>query len=482
MVPFLPRRICMAGPAGASSTVSERERKNGAHADRPQGAALPPSLAALIDRFDASAIDVPRAGARIRLIVAGEGQWDVSIRDGRVQIEVADGETPPDASLATDAASWERIARDLRGGMDAFRAGRLVIRHNLNLGVGMLAATSGASGPERLRFQTVDTVSGPLSVLTAGAGEPVVLVHGLGATKGSFLPTVAALAGSFRVIALDLPGFGDSVKPLTAPYDAPFFARSVIDLLDALALPRAHIIGNSLGGRIALELGLRHAERIGRLVLLAPSLAWKRERPWAPLVRVLRPELGLVQMTPRWAVETVVHRILPVASKQLGAGGGRRVPAVVSDAARTGRVLRRGTPDLPGGTARCAGFLDAPRRAPAGVSVHLGSGRLARSHRIRLPRAAGAALRAPPRAGVRPRAAARASDRDSCRNDRLPAGGRRQLKAAIDRRDSRCRQPSVSPSLEGGAEWLSVISVQRSPTPSAKCFPKEDDPQLIADS
>jgi pimeloyl-ACP methyl ester carboxylesterase len=49
------------------------------------------------------------------------------------------------------------------------------------------------------------------------------------------------------------------------------------------------------------------------LVLLAPSLAWRRERPWAPLVRVLRPELGLLQVTPRWAVEAVVHRILPVA-------------------------------------------------------------------------------------------------------------------------------------------------------------------------
>jgi pimeloyl-ACP methyl ester carboxylesterase len=143
--------------------------------------------------------------------------------------------------------------------------------------------------------------------------SPLVLIHGLGATKGSFLPTVAALAGSFRVIALDLPGFGESLKPLTAPYDPPFFAQSVVDLLDALRLPQAHVAGNSLGGRIALELGLRHPARVGRLVLLAPSLAWRRERPWAPLVRVLRPELGLLQITPRWAVEAVVHRILPVA-------------------------------------------------------------------------------------------------------------------------------------------------------------------------
>jgi len=75
-----------------------------------------------------------------------------------------------------------------------------------------------------------------------------------------------------------------------------------------------HLIGNSLGGRVALEVALRHPERIGRLCLLAPSLAWRRARPWAPLVRVLSPELGLVQLTPRWAVEAIAHRLLPVAT------------------------------------------------------------------------------------------------------------------------------------------------------------------------
>ena len=78
-------------------------------------------------------------------------------------------------------------------------------------------------------------------MMTAGAGEPVLLVHGLGATKGSFLPTVAALAGSFRTIALDLPGFGDSCKPLGARYHPPFFARAVVELMDALGIERAHV-------------------------------------------------------------------------------------------------------------------------------------------------------------------------------------------------------------------------------------------------
>ena len=274
---------------------------------------LPGSLQTLVDRFDPTAFDPPPRGARIRLIVVGDGYWDVFAGSDGVRIAPADTRATADATLTADRDTWDRIATDLRGGMEAYRAGRLVVRYNLHLGVGLLAATSGMTGPERLRFQGVETASGRFSIITAGAGEPVILLHGLGATKGSFLPTVAALAGSFRTIALDLPGFGDSYKPLTAPYHPPFFAHAVVELLDALQLPRAHMIGNSMGGRIALELGLRHPERVGRLVLLAPSLAWRRARPWAPLVRALRPELGLIQITPRWAVEAVVHRLIPGA-------------------------------------------------------------------------------------------------------------------------------------------------------------------------
>jgi pimeloyl-ACP methyl ester carboxylesterase len=61
------------------------------------------------------------------------------------------------------------------------------------------------------------------------------------------------VADHFRVIAVDLPGFGDSDKPIGAAHDAPFFADAMIDLLDALKLDRADLIGNSLGGRVALK-------------------------------------------------------------------------------------------------------------------------------------------------------------------------------------------------------------------------------------
>jgi len=275
--------------------------------------APPLSLQVLIDRFDASAFDTPQRRAKIRVIVPSAGRWDILVDGTGAKLAAVDRRSDPDATLTADPQTWGAIAGNLRGGMDAYRSGRLMIRHNLNLGVSLLAATSGMTGPERLRFQRIETASGELSILTAGVGEPVVLIHGLGATKGSFLPTVAALADSFRLIAIDLPGFGDSVKPLRADYDPAFFARSVVHLLDALGLQRAHVIGNSMGGRATLELGLRHPERVRRLVMLAPSLAWLRERPWAPLIRLLRPELGLLQITPRSVVEAVVHRMLPVA-------------------------------------------------------------------------------------------------------------------------------------------------------------------------
>lgn len=293
-----------------------------------------PDRRTLIERFDATVLDATVREARIRLHVSEGGAWDVLVRRDQVEIRVAENRRVPDATLTADRAAWTMIAGDLRAGMEAFRNGTLIVRHNLHLGVGFLAATSATAGSGRLQFDHVETLGGRISLLTAGAGEPVLLIHGLGATKGSFLPTIAALAPSFRTIALDLPGFGDSYKPLSAPYHSAYFARAIVDVLDALGIERAHLIGNGLGGRVAIEVGLRHPERVGRLVLLAPSLAWHWRRPWAPLVRVLRPELGLVQMTPRWAVEAVAHRILPVAASNWVRAGVDEFPARLSDSAR----------------------------------------------------------------------------------------------------------------------------------------------------
>lgn len=276
----------------------------------------PEALLELVRRYDPDVFEVGRSSARIRLSGANQFDYDVVLNGHRARLVAADPDVRPDALLRADEHTWRAITADLRGGMEAFRRGRLRIRHDLHLGVGFLAATT-RDGGANLRFRQVRTSRGHVSVTEAGAGFPVLLIHGLGATKASFLPTLAALAPHLRPIAVDLPGFGDSHKPLLgARYDAAFFAREMVALLDALELERAHVVGNSMGGRVALELGLSHPDRVERLALLAPSLAWLRSRPWAPLLRLVTPQLGVIQPAPRPIVEAIVRRVVPGAQEE----------------------------------------------------------------------------------------------------------------------------------------------------------------------
>src|SRR4051794_10531337 len=203
-------------------------------ATAPQRPHPPGVFRELLDRFDPHVIDVRGRSARIRLAVSDGESWDVIVRGQHAWLEPPLEELEPDALLSADSATWERVTRDLRGGMDAFRAGRLSVRSNLHLGVGLLAATSGGTDPARLRFESVKTAVGNVSTMQAGSGDPVVALHGLGGTKASFLPTLAALADSHRVIAIDLPGFGDSDKPIGAAYNSAWFAGAVTALLDEL--------------------------------------------------------------------------------------------------------------------------------------------------------------------------------------------------------------------------------------------------------
>ena len=278
------------------------------------------AITALVARFDPALIHIPGGFARIRLEASDE-TWDVLASPGGARLVLGDRSIGTDSVLSADTDTWQQLASDFRGGMAAFRANRLQVRRNLHLGIGFLAATSGATDPGRLRFDAVRTKRATLSILSAGVGDPIICVHGLGGTKVSFLPTVAALADRYRVIAVDLPGFGESDKPIAAAYDAPYFARAVTDLMDALGLETAHIAGNSLGGRVALELGMLHPERVRKLVLLSPALAWLRERPLKWLLSLPLPRLGLIQPTPRWMTEPIVRRIVPGADHGWVAAG-----------------------------------------------------------------------------------------------------------------------------------------------------------------
>jgi pimeloyl-ACP methyl ester carboxylesterase len=118
--------------------------------------------------------------------------------------------------------------------------------------------------------------------LTAGEGPPLLLLHALGESALDWRWILSDLTRTHRVYAPDLPGFGDSAKP-AADYSPAFFERFAAAFLDALEVERTAVIGNSLGGLIALRLALSESSRISALALIdsaglgrevSPALKW----------------------------------------------------------------------------------------------------------------------------------------------------------------------------------------------------------------
>jgi 3-oxoadipate enol-lactonase len=101
-----------------------------------------------------------------------------------------------------------------------------------------------------------------------GAGEPLLMIMGLGYGRWGWDPVVEPLAARYRVITFDNRGIGDSDKP-PGPYTAEQMAGDALAVLDAAGVAHAHVLGASLGGAVAQELALRHAERLDKLVLMA---------------------------------------------------------------------------------------------------------------------------------------------------------------------------------------------------------------------
>jgi pimeloyl-ACP methyl ester carboxylesterase len=104
-----------------------------------------------------------------------------------------------------------------------------------------------------------------------GRGEPLILIHGFGASLYSWRHVIGPLSESHRVIAVDLIGFGFSDKP-DIEYSVPLFAEQIVHVMDRLGLPRAVLVGNSMGGRTAATIAVRHPERARGLVLIDPAL------------------------------------------------------------------------------------------------------------------------------------------------------------------------------------------------------------------
>ncbi|MBA3747199.1 MAG: alpha/beta fold hydrolase [Solirubrobacterales bacterium] len=237
----------------------------------------------------------PGFEATYRIILGDTGHsWEVRCTEHHARAHRGTTGREPDVILGSDAATWLALRSGEMTGIEAFRRRLLSARGNLDLAFGFEGLFRLEGGREPLvRLHEVRTPAGRISTLTTGEGPDLLLIHGLGGAKSSFLDTAAILSRRYRVHALDLPGFGSSSKPATARYDARWFADAVLDAMDALEIERAHIAGNSLGGRIAIELGLRHPERVAALALLCPAVAFVK-RTYHPLVRALRPELALL--------------------------------------------------------------------------------------------------------------------------------------------------------------------------------------------
>jgi pimeloyl-ACP methyl ester carboxylesterase len=109
-----------------------------------------------------------------------------------------------------------------------------------------------------------------MRVVETGSGPPLILIHDLFVSHLAWHRVLAALSDNFRVLAPDLPGFGESEKPSAARYNYGIesFAEAIVDLIAGLELGRVSVIGHALGGAVAITLAAEHPELVERLVLV----------------------------------------------------------------------------------------------------------------------------------------------------------------------------------------------------------------------
>lgn len=228
---------------------------------------------------------------RIRLCDIGH-TWELRCTPQAARVCKGTTRRRPDVTISTDAATWLALREGTLSGVEAFGQRRLGVRGNLDHAIALEGRFRLHNGrPPLLHMSNVTVGRHRISNLTMGQGHPVLLIHGLGGTRASMFDTASALSRRYQVHAIDLPGFGSSSKRSIGGYNARWFADILLGLMDELELPAAHVVGNSMGGRIAIEMGLQAPRRISALGLLCPAVAWVK-RGLHPIVRLLRPEFG----------------------------------------------------------------------------------------------------------------------------------------------------------------------------------------------
>ena len=119
---------------------------------------------------------------------------------------------------------------------------------------------------------STDHTGGTIAWREAGAGDPVIFLHGLGGTRSAWGPQLRGLSDEFRCIAWDMPGYGDS-EPQT-PLTYAGIADALAAFINELGLDKPDLVGLSFGGMHALHTAIRHPDQVGRLVLADSSPAF----------------------------------------------------------------------------------------------------------------------------------------------------------------------------------------------------------------
>ncbi len=280
---------------------------------RSRGADIEAALTGQPDQVSGAVVD--HTPLVVTIDAGPAGCWTVRVgRDGRV-LRTRGMARSAHARISADADTLIAMLSGRESGVGAFMDGRLAVRGSLGLALLL--------GERPARFPHTGTVTARgIRTPYLDAGRPdapvVVALHGLGATNASLLPTVWDLATDYRVIAPDLPGHGIADKPIGA-YSAAWYGHWLEGFCDALGLDRFFLLGNSLGGRIAIEGGLLMPDRVRGLVLLTPSPAFRKLRQFVPVVRLLRPELGVLPLP-------VGHRTAVAGLRQMFAVPERLLP------------------------------------------------------------------------------------------------------------------------------------------------------------
>lgn len=146
----------------------------------------------------------------------------------------------------------------------------------------------------------------------AGQGDAVVLIHGWNGSTFDMRYTIPELAQHYRVIAIDLLGYGYSARPADGDYSVGGLADFVLRVMDRLHIDRAAVLGHSMGGGIAMQFALRYPERVDKLVLVSSATVaeMQRGRTLGLLARPFMPLITLAfvrKSAVRRALRGVVH-------------------------------------------------------------------------------------------------------------------------------------------------------------------------------